>query len=285
MADAELDIDFDKLPETLSKGLEKLLSLPGSDGKGRKFLKPLEEALRAANLVTEANTAYALRTGALPINMAHARKKARDALSPAVKEGLRKHLRDSYGELQKATIKSSIHSTITGRALLEFLVDEGLGVQVAYLHELEDLKEPDVFPLLLRFVASAGVWALNLGEIAFSAAQVEQLAHAADVGGVGFAFVENKYLQGTDGQAALRVFKDALWGVRRRRREQGLEPWLLTDGADPRQDRLIKSVRKMFWNPCSLERNKLSDAAKSALRENERVKSGAMKVGRDGLYL
>ena len=30
MADAELELDFDKLPETLSKGLEKLLSLPGS---------------------------------------------------------------------------------------------------------------------------------------------------------------------------------------------------------------------------------------------------------------
>ena len=45
----------------------------------------------------EANTAFALRTGALPTNMAHARKKARDALSPAVKEKLRKHLEDSYG--------------------------------------------------------------------------------------------------------------------------------------------------------------------------------------------
>ena len=63
MADAELDIDFDKLPETLSKGLEKLLDLPGSE-KSRKFLKPLEDALRAAGLVTEANTAFTLRTGA-----------------------------------------------------------------------------------------------------------------------------------------------------------------------------------------------------------------------------
>ena len=151
-------------------------------------------------------------------------------------------------------------------------------MQVAYLHELEDLKEPDVFPLLLRFVASAGVWAINLGEIAFSAAQVEQLAHAADVGGVGFAFVENKYLQGEDGQTVLRIFKDALWGVRRRRREQGFEPWLLTNGADPRQDRLIKSVRKMFWNPCSLgQRNKrlLSGDERRDIEQEEAAQDAA----------
>ena len=152
-------------------------------------------------------------------------------------------------------------STTLGMAFLQRILDDphvANRVQVAMLNDAIFAK-PECFALLLRLLALGRVWAVNLGETEFSAAQLEELGQALAAGGVGFLFVEEKYLSPAEKGALKAIIK----ANRDRRRGDGSEPWLLSEH-DSVQNEVIRSLPccKMWFGPLNLARNKAFEAAR-----------------------
>lgn len=167
-----------------------------------------------------------------------------------------------------------VSTSLTAPALLQAVLDHRTPVQVAALND-PNFAKPEAFPLLCLFLSISGVWACNLGEIAFSAAQCEQLGRALAAGGVGFLFVDEVHV----GKEEKRKLKAVIKLNRERRLRDGTEPWLLSE--NEAQNAVIRSLpcQKMWFGPLQLARNKrFEEARKEAARAQPVVPGVAMPL-------
>lgn len=168
---------------------------------------------------------------------------------------LSSHLDQEGAVLSFAALRNAFSWLTAGtllRTLLQRQSADGpsarASVQIAYFNS-PAFAAPEVFPLLLNFLALTDVWAINLGEIQFTQEQCQLLICALGRSRVGFAFVDAVLVGGE----MVRALKDVLKANRERLRLAGDEPWLLS--ANEAQNRVIRKCDKMWFNARSLKRN------------------------------
>ena len=129
---------------------------------------------------------------------------------------------------------------------LKYICDNDTDVQIIYANDPAAATVP-AFSYLLSVLRAGRVWAVNLGEVEFSASQCAALTLALRQSAVAFMFVDAVLV----GDYYTRLWKNI---IQERRRGTVAARWLLSD--DTAQNKIIRSCTHMWWPPLALGRNK-----------------------------
>ena len=124
------------------------------------------------------------------------------------------------------------------QSFVERLCD--VDVDVAYLHGCTGLHDADAFRALVRFLRRGKVWAVNLGELEFEEAQLDELTRALEESNVTHMFYECANLD------ARR--KDAMREAVRTNRSKHRR-WSMADMEEEEGRLSILACRQMWFNP------------------------------------
>ena len=122
--------------------------------------------------------------------------------------------------------------------LIDVLRAAAGSVDVAYLHMCTGLHDPDAFDALCGFLTS-GVWAVNLGELSFTSAQLAALLQTIRASDVTHMFYECASLP--------TGFKDALREAIRSNRKKH-DRWRLQEG-DEASNYCVRHCTQMWFDP------------------------------------
>jgi hypothetical protein len=152
------------------------------------------------------------------------------------------HMKDALASMSGVSLTAS----------LQYLVSIRAPIQVLYVQSnLEPVKSPAAFNALCELLQQRSIWAVNVGETAFTPSQYDLLLTALRASSVAFAYVCDTKVSEHDQERLMEI-------IRHTRRSREEAPWLLGD--DDVQNAIIRQCKKMFYNPMSLGLNKGFDA-------------------------